>query len=338
MARTRSIKPEFWSDEKVGTLSFMERLLFLGMWNFSDDEGLIKASPLYLKAMVFPYDNIKEKDIESAINNLSNKQLIFCFVQNNQQYAWIIKFRVYQRIDKPQKPNNPAPSIQNTKYRMAIFKRDNYVCHICGESTEISTNSNDSNFPTVDHLIPQSKGGNHYPSNLKTACSRCNKGRGDTDLDQFQEDSKNILRTFTDETETETETETEEKLNRSKVEPPKAPQGASTEIPYFEIIEYLNQKTGKNFDHQSKETRAKIKARWGINGKQRTLADFVRVIDNKCASWLNDPGMVNYLRPETLFGTKFESYLNEKPHELSGVVSDKTIRTVKMLDDWRPPV
>jgi len=206
MARTRSIKPEFWSDEKVGTLSFMERLLFLGMWNFSDDEGLIKASPLYLKAMVFPYDNIKEKDIESAINNLSNKQLIFCFVQNNQQYAWIIKLRVYQRIDKPQKPNNPAPSIQNTKYRMAIFKRDNYVCHICGESTEISTNSNDSNFPTVDHLIPQSKGGNHYPSNLKTACSRCNKGRCDTDLDQFQEDSKNILRTFTSETETETET------------------------------------------------------------------------------------------------------------------------------------
>jgi uncharacterized phage protein (TIGR02220 family) len=137
---------------------------------------------------------------------------------------------------------------------------------------------------------------------------------------------------------TETETETEEKLNRSKADPPKAPQGAAPEIPYFEIIEYLNQKTGKNFDHQSKETRAKIKARWGINGKQRTIEDFVRVIDNKCASWLNDPVMVNYLRPETLFGTKFESYLNEKPHELSGVVSDKTIRTVKMLDDWRPPV
>ena len=208
MARTRSIKPEFWSDEKVGTLSFMERLLFLGMWNFSDDEGLIKASPLYLKAMVFPYDNMKEKDIESAIQNLSSKQLIFCFLQNNQQYAWIIKFRVYQRIDKPQKPINPAPSIQNTKYRTAIFKRDNYLCHICGEITEISTNSNDSNFPTVDHIIPQSKGGNHYPSNLKTACSRCNKRRGNTDLDQFQDDSTNVPRTFIDETETETETET----------------------------------------------------------------------------------------------------------------------------------
>ena len=299
MARTRSIKPEFWSDEKVGTLSFMERLLFLGMWNFSDDEGLIKASPLYLKAMVFPYDNMKEKDIESAIQNLSSKQLIFCFLQNNQQYAWIIKFRVYQRIDKPQKPINPAPSIQNTKYRTAIFKRDNYLCHICGEITEISTNSNDSNFPTVDHIIPQSKGGNHYPSNLKTACSKCNKARGNTDFNQFQDDSTNVPRTFIDETETETETETVADASKSD------------EIPYKEIIEYLNLKTGKNFSHSSKETRAKIKARWGINGNRRSLQDFKTVIDNKCAQWLKDEKMFSYLRPETLFGTKFESYLND---------------------------
>lgn len=113
---------------------------------------------------------------------------------------------------------------------------------------------------------------------------------------------------------------------------------ARAEIPYQEIIEYLNLKTGKNFDHQSKETRAKIKARWGINGKQRTIDDFKKVIDNKCLDWSNDPGMMIYLRPETLFGSKFESYLNEKHHPLSGVVSDKTISTVAMLDEWRPPV
>lgn len=112
---------------------------------------------------------------------------------------------------------------------------------------------------------------------------------------------------------------------------------AKPQIPFQEIIEYLNSKTGKNFDHQSKETRAKIKARWGINGKQRSLEDFKRVIDNKCFDWGNNPEMINYLRPETLFGKKFESYLNEKHHPLSGVVSDKTISTVSMLDEWRPP-
>jgi uncharacterized phage protein (TIGR02220 family) len=119
---------------------------------------------------------------------------------------------------------------------------------------------------------------------------------------------------------------------------PSATPNQKAEIPYQEIIEYLNLKTGKNFDHQSKETRAKIKARWGINGKQRTLQDFKTVIDNKITQWGNDPKMLPYLRPETLFGTKFESYLNEIIHPLSGIVSDKTISTVKMLDEWRPPV
>lgn len=95
-------------------------------------------------------------------------------------------------------------------------------------------------------------------------------------------------------------------------EPPKAPQGAFSriEIPYEEIIAYLNLKTGKHFEHTAKETRKFIKARWGPN---RTLEDFKAVIDIKCSKWLSNPDFVDYLRPETLFGTKFQSYLNERP-------------------------
>ena len=108
-------------------------------------------------------------------------------------------------------------------------------------------------------------------------------------------------------------------------------------IPYKEIIEYLNLKTGKNFDHTAKETRVKLKARWGNNGNQRTLQDFKTVIDNKCAKWLCDSKMVDFLRPETLFGNKFESYLNEKTHPLAGQVSDKTIQTIESFKKWSPP-
>ena len=42
------------------------------------------------------------------------------------------------------------------------------------------------------------------------------------------------------------------------------------------------------------------------------VEDFKRVIDNKVASWGKDPKMSQYLRPNTLFGTKFEAYLNEQ--------------------------
>jgi uncharacterized phage protein (TIGR02220 family) len=74
------------------------------------------------------------------------------------------------------------------------------------------------------------------------------------------------------------------------------------------IIEYLNNKTGKNFKTNSKTTLKHINARLS---EKYTFEDFKKVIENKTAKWINDPKMVDYLRPETLFGTKFESYLNE---------------------------
>lgn len=75
------------------------------------------------------------------------------------------------------------------------------------------------------------------------------------------------------------------------------------------VIEYLNNKTGKNFKSNSKPTIKHINARIAENF---TLEQFKKVIDIKVSKWLNNPEMVDYLRPETLFGTKFESYLNEK--------------------------
>ena len=214
MARNRMIKPEFWSDEKVGELNFLERLLFIGMWNFADDEGLIKAHPMYIKSQIFPYDDIKKKDIKSAIENLNKKELIFLYSNNSQQYAWIIKFRIYQRIDKPQKPINPSPSIQNGKYRKAISKRDDNICHLCGitcdeHSFQNKLNSHNSTVASIDHIIPTSKGGGHYPTNLKIACISCNKSRGAKEVPEylegmgipgtFQEPSKNDTEPFNNE-------------------------------------------------------------------------------------------------------------------------------------------
>ena len=86
-------------------------------------------------------------------------------------------------------------------------------------------------------------------------------------------------------------------------------QSSTTPLPYEEIVQYLNQKTGKNFKHTSKVTQRHIKARLA---EGFTVSDFKQVIDKKCSDWLRDQKMKEYLRPETLFGTKFESYLNSK--------------------------
>lgn len=81
-----------------------------------------------------------------------------------------------------------------------------------------------------------------------------------------------------------------------------------------EIIEYLNNKTNSNFKYTSKATQNKIIAR--LN-EGYSLDDFIAVIDKKCLDWLNDSKMSVYLRPETLFGTKFESYLNQKTKQIT---------------------
>ena len=87
-----------------------------------------------------------------------------------------------------------------------------------------------------------------------------------------------------------------------------SPAKAEQNIPYKEIIDYLNFKLQSNYKDTTRKTRDLIKARYNENFK---LDDFKKVIDNKCEEWLKTE-MQKYLRPETLFGTKFESYLNQQ--------------------------
>ncbi len=83
---------------------------------------------------------------------------------------------------------------------------------------------------------------------------------------------------------------------------------AEPRIPFKEIVDYLNQETGSRYKHTSKKTQSLIRARFNDGF---TLDDFKKVIDIKTAEW-KDTDMSKFLRPETLFGTKFESYLNQK--------------------------
>ncbi|MDU2271887.1 MAG: conserved phage C-terminal domain-containing protein [Staphylococcus epidermidis] len=83
---------------------------------------------------------------------------------------------------------------------------------------------------------------------------------------------------------------------------------SSTAYPYKDVIDFLNQQTGKNYKSTTKKNQTVIRAR---TDEGFSLDDFKRVIDNKVAEW-KGTNMEKYLRPETLFGTKFEGYLNQE--------------------------
>ncbi|BBD48274.1 hypothetical protein LJCM5343_17620 [Lactobacillus paragasseri] len=108
------------------------------------------------------------------------------------------------------------------------------------------------------------------------------------------------------------------------------PKQKSQKIPYEKIIDYLNRKTNSHYRPTSKATRRLIKARYN---EGFTDVDFKTVIDKKCAEWLQDGNMVQYLRPETLFGTKFEAYLNQPD---TGPIPRRNFgsKPVRRATDW----
>lgn len=76
-----------------------------------------------------------------------------------------------------------------------------------------------------------------------------------------------------------------------------------------EIVEYLNKQAGTHYKSSAKLTRKKINARLR---EGYTVEDCKRVVDQKVKDWANDSTMARYIRPETLFGTKFEGYLQQE--------------------------
>lgn len=77
---------------------------------------------------------------------------------------------------------------------------------------------------------------------------------------------------------------------------------------YISVVSYLNDKAGTRYKASSEKTKTAIRAR---AAEGFTLDDFKTVIDNKCRDWMGTE-YEKFLRPETLFGTKFEGYLNAK--------------------------
>lgn len=101
MPRIRTTKPEFWSSEQVFFCSRDARLLFIGLWNFCDDAGIIPASPLGLKAKVFPADELGKSEIKTWIGELIQNGLVVEYSVDNKTYWQVTGWKNHQKIDRP---------------------------------------------------------------------------------------------------------------------------------------------------------------------------------------------------------------------------------------------
>jgi uncharacterized phage protein (TIGR02220 family) len=94
-----------------------------------------------------------------------------------------------------------------------------------------------------------------------------------------------------------------------------------------EIMGYLNERTGKSFSPNSANAKKYVSARLK---EGYAIEDFKKVIDIKVAKW-KGTSMEDYLRPQTLFGEKFDGYLNEK-EQVSGI-QERFMKTQKAVDE-----
>lgn len=99
------IDPKLWQNEQFGTLSILGKITFIGLFSQADDEGRGKGSPLYLKAVLFPYnETLKSKEIECACEEIAKSDLSVIFYKSKEDarvYYQIVTWGKWQFINRP---------------------------------------------------------------------------------------------------------------------------------------------------------------------------------------------------------------------------------------------
>ena len=133
MARIRSIKPDFWTDEKVVELDFVDRLLFIGIWNFADDQGYLDHSPRRIKMQVFPGDNV---DVSRALARLTSLGLLDEYESPSGPVLHVANWEKHQRVSNPAKPRFEAHELVSTAQSSAILASTSEPSRVIGKGRE----------------------------------------------------------------------------------------------------------------------------------------------------------------------------------------------------------
>lgn len=110
MARIRTLKPSFWTDDKVVNLTRDERLLLIGIISQADDEGRLAASPIALIGTLYPQDDdVTPARVKKWLAGLDKSGIVRTYTVGKAQYAHVVHWKKHQKIDKPQKSGLPEP-------------------------------------------------------------------------------------------------------------------------------------------------------------------------------------------------------------------------------------
>lgn len=122
MARSRNIKPGFFTNEVLGELPALTRLLFAGLWTLADREGRLEDRAKKIKAELLPYDQC---DCEAALNDLMNAGFILRYETGNNKYIQILAFSEHQKPHQKEQASSIPPVPTTTTKAVASHNLGN---------------------------------------------------------------------------------------------------------------------------------------------------------------------------------------------------------------------
>lgn len=109
MARIRTLKPEFWADEKLSPLDPTTRLVFLGLINHADDAGRLLDNVKHLDGLIFP--NTRDS-CAAALDCLATLSRVCRYTSaSGQRLLQLTNWDKHQKVDRPSKYVLPAPTL-----------------------------------------------------------------------------------------------------------------------------------------------------------------------------------------------------------------------------------
>ncbi|RIQ51035.1 hypothetical protein [Bordetella avium] len=182
MARIRTIKPDFWTDEKITECSMSARLLFIGIWNFADDNGNLQRSAKKVKMQVFPADGV---DCEPLIQELMSHGMLIEYAVNGELFMHIKGFKKHQVINRPSKSGIPQMPLTDDSLNAHEPLSDGKE----GKGKEEDKDPPNPPLPGGDEPLPPSaakpKRERKVRSSLKTFIDQCREA-GETAISGYQ--------------------------------------------------------------------------------------------------------------------------------------------------------
>ena len=164
MARIRSIKPDFFTSEKIAALSLSARLTFIGLWTYVDDNGVGLDNERLIVAAIWPLETDPLETlrrIQEDLRSLHEALLVTRYRDSERRYIHIRSWAEHQKVSHPGKPRYPLPDTPGVTCEHP--KRGRHSGQPSGEFPEILRRAPEILAPEQGAGSREQGAGNGYP-------------------------------------------------------------------------------------------------------------------------------------------------------------------------------